>query len=76
MRTKALLLAATLLAGSPALAAEYDLVVAKAKATVDGRTAPVITINGGTPGPTLRLKEGEEAVIRVTNRLDEETSIH
>jgi FtsP/CotA-like multicopper oxidase with cupredoxin domain len=75
MRVTALL-AAALLAGSPALAAEFDLVVAKAKATVDGRTAPVITINGGTPGPTLRLKEGEEAVIRVTNRLDEETSIH
>jgi CopA family copper-resistance protein len=76
MRTIALLLAATLLAGSPALAAEYDLVIARTTATVDGRTAPAITINGGTPGPTLRLKEGEEAVIRVTNNLPEETSIH
>jgi len=76
MRTKALLFAATLLAGSPALAAEYDLVVEKGRGTVAGRTGPVITINGSVPGPTLRLKEGEEAVIRVTNRMDEETSIH
>jgi FtsP/CotA-like multicopper oxidase with cupredoxin domain len=76
MRTTALLLAATLLAGSPAIAAEYDLVVARTTVTVDGRTAPQITINGGTPGPTLRLKEGEAAVIRVTNNLPEETSIH
>jgi CopA family copper-resistance protein len=76
MRLSALLSAAVLLLGSPALAAEYALVVAEGTATVDGRTAPVITLNGTTPGPTLRLREGEEAVVRVTNRLDEETSIH
>jgi CopA family copper-resistance protein len=76
MRILALLFTAVLLAGSPTTAAEYDLVVAKATATVDGRTGPAISINGATPGPTLRLKEGEEAVIRVTNNLPEETSIH
>jgi FtsP/CotA-like multicopper oxidase with cupredoxin domain len=28
------------------------------------------------PGPVLRFREGEEAVVRVTNRLDATTSIH
>ena len=28
------------------------------------------------PGPVLRWREGEEATIRVANRLDEPTSIH
>lgn len=33
-------------------------------------------INGTVPGPLLRLKEGQEAILRVTNHMDEETSIH
>ncbi|MGH8523920.1 MAG: copper resistance system multicopper oxidase, partial [Gammaproteobacteria bacterium] len=36
----------------------------------------VPTINGSVPGPALRWREGEEVLIRVTNRLDEPTSIH
>jgi CopA family copper-resistance protein len=33
-------------------------------------------INGSVPGPLIRLREGEEAVLRVTNRLKETASIH
>ncbi len=36
----------------------------------------VPTINGTVPGPALRWREGEDVTIRVTNRLDEPTSIH
>jgi FtsP/CotA-like multicopper oxidase with cupredoxin domain len=43
---------------------------------VPGRTDSVIAINGTVPGPTLRFKEGEEAVVRVTNKLSATTSIH
>ncbi|MFC7693727.1 multicopper oxidase domain-containing protein [Paeniroseomonas aquatica] len=32
--------------------------------------------NGQFPGPLLRLREGEEAVIRVTNRMQQSSSIH
>jgi len=63
----------------PALAqaATYDLVVeSKAMQIVPGRTDKVIAINGTVPGPVLRFREGEEAVVRVTNRLDAVTSIH
>ena len=36
-----------------------------------------MAINGTVPGPLLRLREGQDAVIRVTNRLARETtSIH
>jgi L-ascorbate oxidase len=33
-------------------------------------------IGGSVPGPVLRLQEGQEAVLRVTNNLDEDTSLH
>lgn len=66
-----------LLAPSFASAATYDLVVErKAMQVVPGRTDKVIAINGTVPGPVLRFREGEDAVVRVTNRLDAVTSIH
>ncbi|BBI65504.1 hypothetical protein HSBAA_PA_1070 (plasmid) [Vreelandella sulfidaeris] len=43
---------------------------------IDGQEAQPITINGTSPGPLIRLKEGQDAVLRVTNLLDESTSIH
>ena len=53
-----------------------DLTIAETPFRLDGRTAPAITINGTIPGPVIRLKEGQEATLRVTNRLEESTSIH
>ena len=42
-----------------------------------GLTNSAITVNGTVPGPTLRMREGQEVVINVENRLpDEDTSIH
>ena len=35
-----------------------------------------ITINGSSPGPLVRLKEGQHVTINVTNNLLESTSIH
>jgi CopA family copper-resistance protein len=68
---------AALLLPSLATAATYDLVVErKAMQIVPGRTDSVIAINGSVPGPVLRFREGEEAVVRVTNKLDATTSIH
>ena len=65
--------------GAPALrrAGEpIDLFIADQKINFDGRMGNTMTINGSLPGPVLRLKEGEKAVIRVTNRLKETSSIH
>ena len=43
---------------------------------MDGRTADAIAVNGMLPGPTLRWSEGDDVILRVTNTLDEPTSIH
>ncbi|WP_136246721.1 MULTISPECIES: copper resistance system multicopper oxidase [Halomonadaceae] len=43
---------------------------------IAGKTASPISINGTSPGPLIRLKEGQDAVLRVTNLLEEPTSIH
>ena len=71
------LLALGLLLPALTQAGTYDLVVERAAMQiVPGRTDSVIAINGSVPGPTLRFKEGEEAVVRVTNKLSATTSIH
>ena len=40
------------------------------------RSAHAVTINGTIPGPLLRLRQGTNVRLSVTNRLDEDTSIH
>lgn len=54
----------------------YDLTVAETMLNVTGKPAQGITINGTMPGPVLHFREGDEVVIRVTNRLRELTGIH
>ncbi|MBX7531883.1 copper resistance system multicopper oxidase [Qipengyuania sp. 1XM1-15A] len=43
---------------------------------VGGRKGHAIAVNGSVPGPLVRLKEGQNVRIDVTNNLDEDTSIH
>jgi CopA family copper-resistance protein len=43
---------------------------------VDGRMQHAVAVNGATPGPLLRLRQGERVRIAVTNALSEDTSIH
>jgi CopA family copper-resistance protein len=60
----------------PAQAGEYSLVIDRADIDVGGRHGDTITLNGEFPGPVLRFKEGEEVAVRVTNRLQEDASVH
>ena len=53
-----------------------ELTISEQLFLLDGRTATAMTINGTIPGPIIRLKEGQQAMLRVTNRLEESTSIH
>lgn len=53
-----------------------DLTIARTPFGYDGQQQMAVTINGTVPGPILRFREGEIATLRVTNRLDEDTSIH
>ena len=53
-----------------------DLLINERSFSVDGRIGTAATINGTIPGPLIRLKEGQEVTIRVTNQLMEASSIH
>lgn len=59
-----------------AQAGEYSLTIAREPVNITGTTVRKITVNGTIPGPTLRFREGEEAVIHVTNNMKEDTSVH
>ena len=53
-----------------------DLTIAETPFRVGGRTGTAMTINGTLPGPLIRLREGQEVTLNVTNRLKETSSIH
>jgi CopA family copper-resistance protein len=61
---------------SPLEVAEYDLAVGRLGVSFSGDSAEARAINGMIPGPLLRLKEGQDVILRVTNNLDETTSLH
>lgn len=59
-----------------AVAETHDIVIERHVVNVTGRERVGMLINGQLPGPILRLSEGEDAEINVTNKLDENASIH
>jgi CopA family copper-resistance protein len=54
----------------------FDLDIANAKISLDGKLGHAILVNGHLPAPLLRWREGEEITLNVTNHLEEDTSIH
>lgn len=50
--------------------------VVRRTVTIDGKTLHAPCAAGSTPGPILRWKQGDSVSVRVTNALDEPTSIH
>ena len=81
MRMHHLWMVALLVAGvfsTPAFAktTEYNLTIDRTPVNITGHEVTKVTVNGGIPAPTLRFTEGDEAVIHVTNKIDEMTSIH
>jgi len=55
---------------------EFDLNIQRQTVSIDSRKAAINSINGTLPGPLLRMREGEEVVLRVRNDLDADTSLH
>ena len=41
-----------------------------------GRDTRALGFNGTSPGPTLRVRPGDELAVRLTNRLDQPTNLH
>jgi CopA family copper-resistance protein len=54
----------------------FDLVIEEVAVNITGRPGIATTINGSVPGPLLRWREGDTVTLAVTNRLQEQTSIH
>jgi FtsP/CotA-like multicopper oxidase with cupredoxin domain len=64
------------LAPLTAQAGVYDLSVDNVIIDTGGFRKEGIGYNGASPGPVLRFNEGEDVTIKVTNNLEETTSIH
>ncbi len=56
--------------------AVIELVVGEGPRTVQGRKGHGIAVNGSVPGPLVRLREGQNVRLNVTNHLAEDTSVH
>jgi len=55
---------------------DFKLEIAQTPANLTGAPRMATTVNGTLPAPTLRWREGDTVTLRVTNRLQEDTSIH
>ena len=53
-----------------------DLTISESPFSVDGKSGKAVTVNGTVPGPLIRLREGQDVTLHVTNRLKESSSIH
>jgi len=54
----------------------FELTIGYQSVNFTGKERMATSVNGSVPGPTLRWKEGETVIIRVTNTLAVDTSIH
>ncbi len=55
---------------------QFDLSIGEKVVNITGKEAKATLVNDLLPGPVLRIKEGDEVTIRVTNNLSEMTTIH
>ena len=55
---------------------QLTLEAARGELELGGRPATALCYNGTSPGPTLRLRPGDELGIRLVNNLDEPTNLH
>ena len=55
---------------------DIALTIGRVTVRVDGKVSRAIGVNGTVPAPLVRLKEGQKIRLRVSNTLDEESSIH
>lgn len=55
---------------------EFDLAIQETPFDLLGRKRGALSVNGTIPGPLLRMREGDEVLLRVRNALGEDASIH
>ncbi|MFV3370215.1 copper resistance system multicopper oxidase [Pseudomonas sp. NY15435] len=76
IRAREWALGALLLAPLMVQAGVYDLTIGEGELKLSDGARKALTVNGQTPAPELRFKEGEDVELRVTNSLDRDTSLH
>jgi CopA family copper-resistance protein len=54
----------------------FDLTIDNLPVSITGAARQAVAVNGQLPAPLLRMRQGDEVTIRVTNRLRERSSIH
>lgn len=55
---------------------DINLSIGDAHFKAGGRSGHAFAVNGTVPGPLIRLREGQDARLHVTNNLNEDSSIH
>jgi CopA family copper-resistance protein len=55
---------------------QFDLTIDEMPVNLTGTARRAVVVNGRLPAPLLRMRQGDDVTIRVTNRLREPTSIH
>jgi CopA family copper-resistance protein len=55
---------------------EFDLTVDEMPVNITGAPRRAVVVNDQLPAPLLRMRQGDDVTIRVTNRLRSQTSIH
>jgi FtsP/CotA-like multicopper oxidase with cupredoxin domain len=55
---------------------EFDLGIAPVGKRLGDTAVRMLAYNGSVPGPTLRVQQGSEVVINVTNEADTEATVH
>ncbi len=55
---------------------DIQLSIGDAHFMTGGRSGHAFAVNGTVPGPLIRLREGQDIRLHVTNNLDEDSSIH
>ncbi|MEH6595529.1 MAG: copper resistance system multicopper oxidase [Colwellia polaris] len=67
----------TITGNAPELSGKIiELVIDESPVNFTGVVRMATTINGSIPAPTLRLREGDDVTIKVTNKLSVPSSIH
>ncbi|GJE96110.1 multicopper oxidase [Phanerochaete sordida] len=64
------------LRGQPPQTREYDFVVSQVEGAPDGVRKPMLVVNGVYPGPTIEANQHDRIVVKVTNMLENRTTIH
>ena len=54
----------------------FDLVIAPVKKRLGNTTVRMLGYNGSIPGPTLKVQQGSEIIVHVTNEGDLDTTVH